>query len=68
MNTRGEASARWLSVRLFLAATFRECPKGEVRRILILGTWVNKVLGMPVFRMPFTLGLVFLMSYVHHAT
>jgi hypothetical protein len=24
MNTRGEASARWLSVRLFLAANFRE--------------------------------------------
>jgi hypothetical protein len=21
---------------------FRECPKGEVRRILILGTWVNR--------------------------
>jgi hypothetical protein len=26
---------------IMLEVNFRECPKGEVRRILILGTWVN---------------------------
>src|SRR5215211_2835430 len=42
MNTRSEASARWLSMWLFLAANFREFYEYELRRILIPRTPVNK--------------------------